>query len=118
MIEQTLYSLLSAAPAVTSLTGQRIYPLQRPQGDTLPALVYQRVATTPVTSLSGDTGIDAVRLQIDCLAATYVQVKALADASRAAIVGGLRAITEMQLDLYDDETRTFRVTMDFRVWQK
>ena len=75
MIESTVYSTLSGASAVSSLVGSRIYPLVRPQGDALPAIVYQRISTVPVNSLDGDSGLDEVRIQIACVAPTYAQAK-------------------------------------------
>jgi hypothetical protein len=116
MIETALYSVLVAA--ATAAAG-RVYPMERPENSALPAIVYQRVSTTPDVTLAGDSGLDAVRLQVACWASTYAAAKSLAAAARTAITGSasLKAITEMELDDRDEDTREYRVILDFRIWQ-
>lgn len=116
MIETTVYSVLAAAATPAA---SRIYPLERPADDPLPAIVYQRVSTDPDQTLEGDSGLDAVRLQLSCWAETYAGAKALAAATRAAITSSasLKAVTEMEVDDRDPETREYRVILDFRIWQ-
>jgi hypothetical protein len=122
MIETTLYAVLKADPAVAALVvsgGEtRIYPLEVPQDVAMPAVVYQRIASAPEVTLAGDVGLDAVRIQVSCWAATYSVAKELAAAVRAAVnASNLRAVTEMELDDRDTETRQYRVIIDFRIWQ-
>jgi hypothetical protein len=122
MIETTLYSVLKADPTVAALVVSggvtRIYPLEVPQDVVMPAVVYQRIASAPEVTLDGDAGLDAVRVQVSCWAATYAGAKELAAAVRAAVnASNLRAVTEIEIDDRDTETRQYRVIIDFRIWQ-
>lgn len=116
MIETTLYTVLSTDTAVSNIVSTRIYPLIAPQDSAMPAVVYQRVSTVPVNSLAGDSGLDAVRIQISCWASTYAGAKSLAVAVKNAVLT-MNAITEMEMDDMEDETRLYRVILDFRIWQ-
>ena len=118
MIEQTLVAVLKNNSAVSALVGTRIRPLTLGQDEPLPAVVYQRVSTVPVTSLDGDSGVDAVRIQVSCWAETYSGARALASAVRAAVTAGMVAVTEMDIDDRDEATQHYRVILDFRIWQK
>lgn len=118
MIEKDLFDTLKNDATVAGLVGTRIYPLHMPQGVPMPAVVYQRISTTPINSLDGDTGVDAVRMQVSCWAATYLASRALSDAVRAAVTGNMPAVTEMDMTDRDDELQYFRTIMDFRIWDK
>ena len=83
--EPLVRALLLADPAVSAAVGgSRIYPLIRPQGSALPAITYQRVSRIRVDPFSradplvADARVQNARLQIDCWAATYGDVKELA----------------------------------------
>lgn len=119
MIETTLAAVLAADPAVAALVGVRIEAMDRLQGGALPAVVYQRVGSVPEATIKGDAGLDAVRVQVSCWAATFGGARNLAVAVRAAIVGSplLRARTVMEMDDRDPVTRDYRVIQDFRIWQ-
>jgi len=120
VIEQQVIDVLSASTAVQAICGQRIYALVRPQGDPLPAVVWQRVATTPVNSLQGFSGLDNVRLQFSHYAQTLLEAKQLAAAVSVALNGaeGLKCTRTMELDDQDPETKNFRVIVDFNIWQR
>jgi len=120
MIESTVVSVLNSAPAVQAICGQRIYAFVRPQTDPLPAVVWQRVATTPINSLTGSSGLDNVRLQLSHYAETLLQAKQLAAAVSAALDGAseLKATRTMEMDDQDPETKHFRVVVDFNIWQR
>lgn len=120
MIETDIYTVLSTSTAVSAQVGNRIYALTRPQDDALPAVVYQRVSTSPVVSMLGDSGLDSVRIQISCYARTLFEAKSLSTAVRTAITGAatLKSVTVMVVDGQDPETRNFRVTTDFNLWQR
>ena len=118
MIETSIYTVLSTDVTVSALVSTRIYPMIIPQNGTLPAVVYQRVSTLPINSLSGDSGLDSVRIQLSCWSPTYAGAKSLGLAVRNALtLSSLKAITEMELDDIDDLTGHYRVILDFRIWQ-
>jgi hypothetical protein len=120
MIEQTVYTVLSANTAVQAIVGAKIYPLVMPEGVAVPALVYQKVGTTVVNSLEGFSGIESVRLQFSCYAPTLLQAKQLALAVSNALDGAavLKSTRTMELDGQDPETKNFRVVVDFNIWQR
>jgi hypothetical protein len=120
MIEADVIAALDESEAVQDLIEGRIYALVRPQDDPLPALAYQRISTVPVTSLDGDSGLDNVRLRFSCYAKTLLEAKTLAAATRAAIneASGLKSTCVMEMDDQDQETRNFRVIVDFNIWQR
>lgn len=120
MIEQDVITVLNASAAVQAICGQRIYALVRPQDDILPAAVYQRVSTVPINSLTGFSGLDAVRLQITCYASTLLAAKQLAAEISMALNGAssLKSTRVMELDGQDPETKDFHVIVDFNIWQR
>ena len=120
MIEADIVTSLGADSTITGLVGSRIYPLFRPQGDPLPALVYQRVSTVPTNSINGFSRLDAVRIQFSCYAKTLIEAKELAEALRAAMDADptLKSVCVMEMDEQDLETRNFRTVVDFNLWQR
>ena len=125
MIEEGLYAFLAAlspAPAAG-----RIYPLMLPQNHTLPAVTFTRIAATRTRSLDGPSGMARAVFQVDAWAATYGGAKTLAETLRQALdghrgamgsetVGGVLLTAER--DLFDHETGTYRVSMDFAIWHQ
>jgi hypothetical protein len=120
MIEEAVLDVLDDDEGVQDIVGDRVYAMVRPQGDPLPALVWQRISTSPVTSLAGDSGVDEVRIQFSCYAETLLAARELAAALRAAICGAseLKATTVLLFDDQDPDTRNFRVVVDFSLWQR
>lgn len=117
MIESDLKAYLAADAAVAALVGSRIYPLKLPQAPALPAITYQKVSGPRVISLSGYSGLSHPRLQIDCWAATYDQVKALSAAVVAALDAYPGAImNDDGRDNYQPDVELPRVTIDFTIW--
>ena len=116
-VEQGINTLLLADATVSGLIATRLYPMIMPQGVTLPALSYQRVATAPVNDLEGSQNHEWVRVQVDCWDDDYSGVKALSAAVRAAmLLTPVYGILLAQLDDYDSEEKLFRVILDFNVW--
>jgi len=116
-VETRIYSTLLAASAVTALVVDRIYPIVAKQACALPTLVFKRISTERVTSLSGETGLEDVRVQIDCRATTYLGAKALAhtvlDAMGAAT--SFSSLPDGQVDGYESDPEVFIVSLDFQV---
>ncbi len=86
-IEQGLVAHLLADGPTAALIGTRVHPIVRPQGDPLPAVVYQRVSTVRDTDLNGPTDFVQARMRLDLWDDSYGGVKALADAVRVALNG-------------------------------
>lgn len=117
MIEQDLYTFLS-----TAVGHVRVYPLVLPQNVTYPASTYHRIGG--IDELSSGTRSDLVegRFQVDCYAETYLAVRTEAKAIRDALsgyagtMGSTRvdsAVRDREDEEYEQETKLFRVSMDF-----
>lgn len=125
-------TLLLADPIIAGwVGGARIYPLVRPQGTALPAITYQRVSHVRYDPLVGRERLANVRLQLDCWAAQYGDLKDLAhDVSEvlndyvvtgADTPGGLRAIRQLpgERDEFAEEAAVYRVSSDYSVfWEE
>jgi hypothetical protein len=131
--ELALRARLLASPVGPLVGGARIYPIIRPQGSTLPALTYQRIAEARFDPLTQPPypvppGSPAValltlaRFQYDAWAGKYPDVLALAlEVQRAfryfTAPPDLCAITfSTQEQLYEADTQTWRVRMDYDVF--
>lgn len=119
-LEPSIFSALTADATVSGLVGTRVYPLVLPQKAGLPAVSYLRVSGRQEMSLSGLSGLEAPRIQIDCWATTYAGAKALAAAVRAAMLSAtaFKVGSVSDRDLYEDDTNVFRVSIDFSVWHR
>ena len=118
--EETLVSVLEAAAAVKTLTGDenRIYPQILPQKPDLPAITHTRIGGAPVSSFDGQDGLDNGLYQLDCWAETAKAARQLADAVAAAIddAAALGSTLESVVNDYEEDTRLYRVSMDFSFW--
>jgi len=85
MVEQRLVAKLLATSAVTDLVGTRIRAMRPRQLDQLPVLVYQRISTTPINTLTGRVGAAFARIQLTAIAESYGEAKAVIDAVRDAL---------------------------------
>lgn len=111
--EQRVVSALMGYPPLTDLIADRLYPLVLPQNCPLPAAVYFKVSAPRVHSLSGQSGLANVRIQVTTWARTYPEVKGVAEAMRLAFATNLpeaRVISER--DRYEDNTKLFGVDLD------
>lgn len=125
--EAAVYALLSAAPAVTALVGDRIYPGQLPEGEPLPALVIEHISSVRLGRLDAqaETHPTQTRMQVNLIANQYRVLKAMRDAvtsalqfKRGALGGGaVIAILPDQAgpDLADPALGTFFQPLDFLV---
>lgn len=106
---------------VTALIGTRMYPLALPQEPTLPAVVYTIISSVPANSYTNtvDSTAEEARVQVDVYGETYKSVHEVAAVIDAAVLGltgpDISAIRESTQDLYEDDTRFFRVMSDYIV---
>lgn len=100
------------------LVGSRIYPMRLPPKATLPAIVYQQISNSAINSIDGDSGLDNIRMQFTCWARTYEAAISLSVALRRVITSSptLKAITAMELDVEDPDTRNYGSIIDFYMW--
>ena len=76
--ETDLYAVLSASTALAAIVGARIYPDAIPEDQALPAVVYQRASTAPISTIHG--------FSITAWAKTRATADGAADAIAAALV--------------------------------
>jgi hypothetical protein len=129
-IEQGLVAHLLADSAVAAIVGTGVYPGAIPQGKDSPAIVYNRISTDRDIDMDGPSDFVRVLMQVDCWHTSYSQVKALADAVRAAINGagiaspkllGAESVQLVMLESdsdqheFDGDKRDYRVSMDWTI---
>jgi hypothetical protein len=85
--EAFLFARLQSQTAVSSVVGNRVYPLIAPQGTPLPLVIYQRTAVDRPQSLTGNVGNPVVTLTLTSYATSYTAVKQLSRSIRLAVDG-------------------------------
>ena len=112
-----LYEILATSATVTGIVGTdtgggwKIYPLTIPQKAALPAVRISEIAVEPFDTKSGASTLDAIRVQIDCYAASMLTVQQLTRAARLAL-------DRYRGDAWDGETVWFvdGVRFENRAW--
>ena len=125
--ESAVTALLLAAAPVTALVDTRVYPGMLPEGIALPALVVEHISSVRLGRLDASAATHPVRtrMQINLLAKTYPQLKALRDAVTAALqyqrgsLGGSSVISVLPdsegPDTHDPAMGVFHQPIDFMV---
>lgn len=83
--EAFLFQRLTSQTAVSSLIGQRVYPLIAPMNTPMPLVIYQRTGVDRPQSLGGNVGNPVVTLQLTTYGTSYTSVKQIARAVRLAV---------------------------------
>ena len=94
-IEQELRVAMLAAPGITSLVGNRIYPDVAPENAVLPCVVYERDDSVPDENsftLDGP-GLYRTTITLSALGKVYESAHAVADALRAALENRTGSLT-------------------------
>lgn len=124
LIEQAIYERLTTYAGLAALVGARVYPVILPQSPALPAVTYTKVTNEHVQSHGGASGLAMPRFQVDSWATTYASAKAVAEQVRLALLGFRGAVAgvliggvlaETETDVYEPETRIYRVSQDYRI---
>lgn len=125
--ETAVYALLTGAGAVTSIAGTRIYPGVLPEGQPVPAVVFEHISAMRPGAIDAyaPTHLTRTRLQFNLLAADYATVKALRDAVRNALqfargsLGGSTVHSVLYAgegpDLFDQGLAVFSQSIDFLI---
>jgi hypothetical protein len=119
-LEPLIIEHLKANVAVAAIAGTQIYPILIPQNTALPAVTIQRISGGQQNTLGGYNGMERPRIQVDCWATSYTTAKKLGAAIRLAMNSSseFKAGCESDLDEYDDDSKTFQVSLDFYVWHQ
>lgn len=111
--EQDVKEGLEASAGLTALVSTRIFPDFRPEGSTLPCVVFGRVGTEFETTISGDVILTRSQMAIACMATTRTQAENVAnEAHLALLTAGL--LPQNREGDYDDESGTHLVTVLFQ----
>lgn len=103
--------------ALKGLVQNRVHPLVAPDKPATPYIVYQRIASVPENTLSDGVPIDQTRLQVDSYADDYLSVQNLATSVKAAMAAAFPQSTlQLEQDLYEQDTKLFRVMHDYSIW--
>ena len=117
MIQADIYKVLSENSGVEEIVSSRIYPIEIPQGGSVPAIVYVINDITPIKSLDGESGLDNGVVEITCWAKDYKTAHLLASAVRSAFIeSGIGIITGNMQDTIDEETRNYGVIINVNAW--
>ena len=119
-LEFRVYSALQASTSVTALVGTRVRPLQLKQGETMPAVSYQRISTVRESEFGSDNGHATSRVQVTSWATTWASADGLKDAVRGALqryngstdVGDTFVVGENHFQ--DPDYGVFGIALDFR----
>jgi hypothetical protein len=126
MITEALRSHLLNDAGVSALV-TRIFPLTIPQGQDVPAIVYGMDSDLRDTLIDGETGsLKEALVDLDVYTTRYADSHAIAGAVEAALVGhtGVLGVLspgqvvdqirmERKFDLFETDTKFYRVSMQF-----
>lgn len=124
-MEEDFRALLLNGSGVSSYVDSRVNYVAHPQGQPLPAIVLNVVSDAETYTLDGPNGVSEGRIQLDCYAHSYSEVKLLSREVRSLLSGyrggsfqgvfhvGTRDGREGGTNEAD---RPYRVSMDFMVY--
>jgi hypothetical protein len=125
-MQADLQARLLASPGVTAICSRRINWSLKPQGEPMPCIILHLIDGVPDYRVSGDKGLTAARVQVECWALDLKTAKALARAVDAALSGqrftqGTTRFAGVLIDDEDDDTFVeapdtfFRTRLDLAV---
>ncbi len=132
MIGKAVYNQLSNNATIVAVVGERIYPLSIPQGESLPAIVYQVISEEHDNHVDGSGGLAHATVQISCYATSYAAARNLAETIRVAITGdrGTYAsievtgcLLESDLDIYHppadaSDVGVYQIANSYSYWYR
>jgi hypothetical protein len=118
-LETLIFEALATGSPLPTSAGVRVYPEQAKQGAATPRITYSIVTTVPQNNLGGNSGLDLVRVQVDCWADSSPAAATLATEVRAVLEAQpFKALLQNSFTAYEHETKTFRRSLDFRCWHR
>ena len=128
MFENALGNFLLNSVRMSPLVDLRVWPIKMRQGNELACVVYQRIYSGRSHTNAGSSGFVESLYQINCIAKTHKEAKALAEAVRLDLDGfkgsmGTGAdVTEVdgvfledERDTFDDELSLYSIQLDFAI---
>lgn len=129
-MEAALRARLKSASPIVALAGERIHWVDRPQGETGPAITMQRYGADRNYTHDGASDLHIGSVQIDCWGDTYAQAKTLevaviATVEPAGTVSNVQFGQSFLTGNHDGEAeelpggkRQFRRTLEFSIYWK
>jgi hypothetical protein len=124
MIGKAINELLTNAASVTAIIGTKFFPVNAPQQESNPFLVYG-VTDTMNTNTKEETIMDAVQVQIHCYAKTYIIAQEISHQVRLAlekkkgVFAGI-GISDIEFDnfkdAYDNKNERFVGELTFKFY--
>lgn len=135
MIVQRVVELLKETAAVSTRTGDRVYPVEWPDAPEFPLVIVQRVGGRGETTNQGEAGIEQARVQIDVysnrgyadMAAIVLEVRRLLHGfkggpkSAPCVIDRSECINAMDQPVPRSERagpRLRRRTLEFIIWNR
>lgn len=136
-VEQAIFQLLREDARVSGIVGAHVFPGAMPQSAAFPAVVYRVLAREGVERLEprGSSGLVRTRIRTFSTThgnGTYAAAKELSDAVRLCLSGFVGTLVDgtapdssitiqgiatlSTFDLYESQTQTHQVLLDFDVW--
>lgn len=123
-VEAVLFTRLST---IVTLVANRVYPLELPQGGTLPAVTYQKIDGPLERAMGADHDVVRARYQIDSWASDYAGVKAVAAQVSLALENWrnktstpavINVTLDSEGDMNEPDVGLKRVRSDYIVWHR
>lgn len=86
-MEEAIFELVTSAPAVAAIMGDRLYPVTFPQAPVYPAALYSVPSRLHAQHFGGSSNFRRARVQIDVFATTWAECIRLGDAVVSALDG-------------------------------
>lgn len=118
-LEAAWYNALTTSAALAGLVSTRIYPLQMPQGETYPSVVYRRTGGERVHDFAGYSTIENAMFELVVLATAVTARRLTADAAIGALSSATAFTASVILspdDSYDDEVSVYVRSYDISIW--
>ena len=126
-----LVSILAVSSDVVSYVGSgtsaRIYPVQLPQGQKMPSIVYSRITELSDYHMQGDSGLATARVQVDSWGVRTDIAADLSNAAHDALSGFRGVVAEVEIlgvfhvnsrEDFDASAELFRVGRDYMLWYR
>ena len=115
-----IFGLLSQNATIQALCGGRVFPVRVPQGQAMPAVVYQLISQIPQQYIGNQRSYDLARVQISIFADSYPALAPLAAAVRLALDGYRQAdiisvVLDIETDHFEDGADRYHRSQDYRL---
>lgn len=137
MLSEGLYSLITQDPVVGAILGTRklsdgrkpptsgVFPMQMPEADPLPAIVYQEIFGEGTMTQDGPDPLQYSRMQFDVYGENYKSSKTLARALRQLLEGTTGQLADgtllfsaervSEIDTFEETPFVYRTTIDVHI---